>query len=344
MEAGQAIMDFFGINESGNFDIVHEIILGLGRAWEALSFPIRLVITVVQAVINAFQMVISKAMEIQAQLAPIWNGISSAIWPYVSQIIGFVRGLMSIFDQFKSGQMDLPTFIMTVLTQLWTAYNTILIRIGTAVLKFAGQLLNYGRRAARNLMNSIINTLRSLPGRVYSALVTVVGRISSAIQSWINTAKTKVSSLSSSITSPFSGVDGKISSALSGVVDAITSPFQSAWNTIEPIVNNIKGAMDTIGNALNFSAGYEYLPADVNAAGYDLGNQYIVESGNQTVDVNHNISLDLRNVPAHIDTDTLISALTDRRVLRSIADSGSFQEYDARAKKRLSGKRLRSGI
>jgi phage-related protein len=195
-QAGQAILEFFGVATGGQFDVVAALINVVGQAWNAMTYPLRVVIGAVQQVISAF-------------------------------------------NSFRTGQMDLPAFIMTVLQALVNVYLNTFGRIVQLIIQFGARMISSGVSAASRFVSNILNHIRQLPGRIYSALMTVVGRISSAIQSWISTAVSKVTTLISNITSPFSGVAGKISSALSGVVNAITQPFQNAWNAIKPIVDNI---------------------------------------------------------------------------------------------------------
>jgi hypothetical protein len=63
---------------------------------------------------------------------------------------------------------------------------------------------------------------------------------------------------------------------------------------------------------------------------------------NLTVDINHNIKLDLANVPTHIDTTTLINALQNREVIRAFVENQDFQSIDAKIKERLNFKVNRS--
>jgi hypothetical protein len=206
--------------------------------------------------------------------------------------------------------------------------------------KFAGQMLQRGVTMTVNFINGIINRLKSLPGRVYSALVAVVSRISSAIQNWISTAKSKVSSLISSITGPFQGVAGAISSALSGVANALTAPFRQAWSWIEPYYNKIKDALNIIPSFGGEAAyGGETLPiTSNNTASYTV----MEDNGPIVIEDNINLNLDLSNVPSHIDTNTLINALTDKNVLTALTGNRDFQNLDAKVKSRINLKTNRA--
>ena len=298
------VSEFFGVSNSGNFDIVRALIDGIGDAWNAITLPLRLV-------------------------------------------IGFVQQVINVFNLFRTGQMDLPTFIMTILTTLANAYNTIFTTIISLAVKFGSMLLQRGISAATRFVNGIINRIRQLPGRVYSALLSVVSRISSAIQAWISTASAKVQGVISAITSPFRGVAGAISGALSGVASAITAPFQAAWDRLKPLVDKIKDGMKLIGAAGGepLAAGGETAIASNGQAFNISTGQYIVTGDNTplVIEDNINLTLDLRNVPRHIDTDSLIVALSDKNVLNAIASNRDFQSIDANVKRKLNLKNARSG-
>ena len=294
-QAWNALLEFFGVATGGDFDVVAALINAIGAAWNAVSFPLRVVIAAVQQIIN-------------------------------------------VFDQFRTGQLDLPTFILNILTAMMNVYRTIFNRIITAVVQFGSRMVLNAISAATRFVNNIINRLRQLPGRAYSALMTVVSRIRSAIQSWISAAVGKVNELISRITSPFQGVAGKISSALGGVANALLAPFKQAWSWIEPYYNKIKDALNFVGNSLPF--GGEEGPMGGESLPVGASSSYSV--GGSTVDVNHNITLDLVNVPAQIDTNTLISMLRDPTVLRALTGNPDFQTLDARVKEKLNLKQIRS--
>lgn len=299
-----SIMNFFNINAGGNFDIVRALIDGIGAAWNAITYPIRVVIGAFQQVIN-------------------------------------------VFNQFRTGQMDLPTFIRSILQILANTYMQIFGRIIVFVVQFGSKMLRAGVNAALRFVNGIITRLKQLPGKAYSALLSVVNRIRSAIQAWISAATQKVSELINKITSPFRGVAGKISGALGGVANALLSPFKTAWEWIKPYYDKIKGALDFVGSGLPFGGepamGGETV-ADVNGNPFEIqSGDYIVNDNPEVrVVVDNNVVLDLVNVPAQIDTNTLISMLRDPIVLRALTSSPDFQSLDARVKEKLNLKQIRS--
>ena len=297
---------------------------------------------------NIYNTIMSNAA-VQAALQALGNAFNF--------VAGVVNRVIGAFNQFRAGQMDLPTFIMSILTTLVNAYTTIFTTIISFVISVGARLVATIRSAASRMVSGMISYLRQLPGRVYTALIGVVSRIVSAGASWLSNAKSQALSVVNGVYNTFTGLPGKISSALSGVVDAITSPFKSAYDTVVGIVDNIKSkveeGMDAIGNLGGAQAGEE-----ANGRASLLDNAYAGEisngrvslidnystTDNSPLEVDHNLNivLDLKNVPATMDTDTLIKSLTDRKVLSALTGNSDFQLFDGKAKERLNLKIGRS--
>ena len=291
-QAGQAIMDFFGISTSGDFDIVRALIDGIGNAWNMLKQALSPVITAIQAVIGAF-------------------------------------------NQFRSGQMDLPQFIWSVLTILGQMYVTIFTRIGSFVVSIGIRLVRAGVNAARNFVTGIITRLRQLPGRVFSALIAVVSRIISAGAQWVSTVKRKALDVVNGAYNTLAGLPGKITSALSGVVDAIAKPFKKGYEDAKKWIDSIKNLK--IPNPA--ARGGE--PLDITGS-----NSLSISSSDNgpiIIEDNINLTVDLKNIPAGMSADTLITALQDKNVLNALVSNRDFQSLDAQVKQKISLKKMRSG-
>ena len=302
-QAGQAVLDFFGISSEGNFDVVRVLIDAIGTAWNNLRTILQPVITLVMGVINAF-------------------------------------------NQFRTGQIDLPAFIWNVLTLLAQAYTTIFSRIIGFVARFASQMVQRGISAATRFVNGIITWLKSLPGRAYSALIAVVSRIVSAGQQWVNAAKNKASSIVSNVYNTLTGLPGKIASALSGVVSAFTKPFTDAYNKIKEKVDQIKEMASNIPIIGGMFGGDDYVPEGA-MAGVDLS-----RNSNITNTTEHNLTgeltliHDLRNLPAGVTADEVASLInetvTSEEFAKNLARNTSFQEYDLSVKQKLIAKTNRA--
>ena len=253
-----------------------------------------------------------------------------------------LRNIIDAFNQFRTGQMDLPTFIMTILTNMANAYTTIFMTIVTAVGNFARSLIQKGINAAMNFVNGIINRIKQLPGKVYSALISVVSRIVSAGAQWVSNAKQKALDVVNGAYNTLSGLPGKVASALGGVVDAIVKPFRDAYDQAKGWWDKITSLDLSFGGEAAYG-GETAMSSGGQAFNINTGEYVVSESGPLVIEDNVNISLDLQNVPATINTDQLISALSDRSVLSAIAGNRDFQTLDANVKKRISLRNARRG-
>ena len=232
-----AVLRFFGVTSSSNFDLVRTLIGALGVAWNALTLPIRTVINVIKL--------------------------------------------------------------------LWTTMKTVYNNIRTTV-------------------NNIKKLFSNLPGAIRGAISSIV----SILTSPFSTAYSRISGTVSSIKSAISGITNV---NISSITSKLTQPFTNAYNKIVGIVNSIKAKANSI-------------PVIGGAFGFDYEGMLEAQANGEThssMDINLNV--DLSNVPAHIDTNTLISVLTDPTVLAALTNNNNFQTLDARAKNRLLMKQARAG-
>lgn len=391
-QAGQAIMEFFGVSTGGEWDVTRSIIDAIGIVWQGLTAHIRLAIQIIQAVVGAFQWLYSSAVSLGGYLSDVLSpafSFLSALW---GTLVEAVQPIVTVFQQFQDGQVGLVDVITTVASSLWNVWtilssnlsNLILTLVGnlltwaiqgglnflTGLLTYLSQLpgrvaiflgqvlsriISYGARwvamarvKANLLLLGVVSYLRQLPGRALSALLGVVTAIVSAGAQWVSNARSKASQVVSNVVSTLSGLPGKISSAISGVVDAITKPFRDAYNTLTGIVDNIKSKAAEVGNiSLPFGGdlpmGGDLEPVSANSSVvYNANGNTIGSSESLTVDINQNVTLDLVNVPSHISTDSLISALSNRDVLRALVENRDFQSIDAQVKERINYKVNRS--
>ena len=324
--AGAALMDFLGIGNGGEFDIVRAIIDGLSVAWEGMTLPIRTLIGLVQLLMPYLQSLYDNVL---VPLGEFLVGVFTPVWQLLvnvfNAIMPYIMNLSNAFTQFANGQMSLPGLIMTVMTSIWNIYSTVFSMISQAVLSWGRQMLNRGLNAARGFVNAVVNFIRQLPGKIYSLLLQVVSRIVSAGQQWVSNAKSKAQEIVSGVSNVLSGTANAVASALSGVVDAIVKPFRDAYNQAKQWWDQI--------TSLGGAAGGDAYGGDLPEA---MGGDIEV-STNDTVTLEHNlnISLDLANVPSHISTEQLVGALTDRNVLRELTSNRDFQLLDSQAKERL---------
>ena len=128
------------------------------------------------------------------------------------------------------------------------------------------------------------------------------------------------------------GLPGQISSALSGVVEAFTAPFRRAYDSVKGWVDSIKEMASNIP-----VVGGAFAGGEIAAGGetFDLSSSVNVKNETVKVEVEEHVVLDLINVPAHIDTPTLIKMLQDKEVLRALTGNKDFQTLDAKVKEEI---------
>lgn len=368
-QAGQAVMNFFGINSSGNFDIVRALIDGIGFAWQAVTLPIHTVINAIQMLWGALDTIYNEGfLPFSEWISDTFAPVFELVGEIINAITPYVQTLTDAFSAFSTGQMDLPNLVLTVMTSLWNIYTTIIGLVLSAVWNWGSQMITAAVNAASNFVNNIVTRISQLPGRVATYLANVLSRIISAGAQWVSSAVSAAANLVSSVVSRLSALPGQISSALAGVVNAITQPFRTAYNTVCGIVDNIKQKVNEALSAAGELVGIGAAGGEMAAGGEGWNNvtpsndaakwqPYIdmmmakypdfnlAQGGSEsklTVDVNHKLDFNFGDVPAHIDTETLSKAITDKGVLKALTSNSTFQDMDTKIKQMLVAKNNRA--
>ena len=251
-----------------------------------------------------------------AALTVAWNWLVPAISNAVNTVLRF-------FGVTSSSKFDAVRAFIDALGVAWQVL-TVPIRTVINVIKTLWTTMKTVYNNIRTTVNNIKKLFSNLPGAIRGAISSIV----SILTSPFHTAYSRISGTVSSIKSAISGITNV---NISSITSKLTAPFTNAYNRIVGIVNSIKAKANSIpfiGGAFGFD--YEgMLEAQANGETHN------------TMDINLNV--DLSNVPAHIDTNTLISVLTDPTVLAALANNNNFQTLDARAKNRLLMKQARAG-
>ena len=114
-----------------------------------------------------------------------------------------------------------------------------------SIVMFGQQLYSFISGALSGLVNAIAAVGAWLVGRISASFSSIWSIISAAMNLW-NQATAKARAIATAIGNAFSGVRGTIQGAFNGVTHAITAPFMSAYNTLKPIIDNIKAAWDML--------------------------------------------------------------------------------------------------
>ena len=150
-----------------------------------------------------------------------------------------------------------------------------------SIVTFGQQLYSFISGALQGLVNAITAVGAWLVGRVRASFSAIWGIISAAMNLW-NQATAKARSIANMIGNAFNGIKGLVQGAFNGVTHAITAPFESAYNTLKPIIDNIKAAWDMlmgIGGSAGITTG---------SAGISMGSVNGIGSANTNLISNIN--------------------------------------------------------
>ena len=375
--AWQAVLDFFGVSSSSNFDIVATLIHGIGAAWDMIREPVMAFCDQVMIVLSVIASVIDGNMSMSDAVIAIWNGLVQnipiilmglgqllgTIWAGIASLmLSVVRGAISgIVGWFAS----LPGRILAYLSATRNYIFT--------------QMLNWvqvTRQRAMEIITGILTFFRTLPGKVLAILANVGRHILSQGMQWIVNAKTRATGVVNGVINLLLNLPGKVYSALHAAaksildagkewVDAAKQKAQAvvdgAYNTLSGLPGKISSALGGVASAITkpFQDAYDtakgiwdsiaQLASSVPgvrtaSGGFDLdanGNP-IIETGAGRHDV-LDVNISLKDVPDGVDETFLVEVITSRSVIDALVNNQYYQSANSTANLRYQGKVLRSG-
>lgn len=232
----------------------------------------------------------------------------------VDNLIASVKGLISAF---MVAIQPIISFVQQGIAYLMTfvpAVQQIFGAIFNVIMSILGAIFAQGISNVTMIVNGIRQVLSFLAPIVRTIFGNVQKNIMTAINLW-NIATTKARQIADGITSAFNNVRSQIQGALSGVSNAITAPFSSAYNTLKPIIDNIKKAWDML-NSLGGSAGI--IPG---SAGVVMGSAGIVNDGVNLGSANSNL-INSSNVggTTNISLNGIIEESAGDFIVRKLSD------------------------
>lgn len=199
-------------------------------------------------------------LNIVSKLSAISQGILSAATTAYGIVVGVLTGEISLAEAATmawNAVMAMNPIILVVIALIalaaaliWAYQNVDWFRAmvdnaWASIVMFGQQLYSFISGALQGLVNAITAVGAWLVGRVQASFSAIWSIISAAMNLW-NQATAKARAIATAIGNAFSGVRGTIQSAFNGVTNAITAPFMSAYNTLKPIIDNIKAAWDML--------------------------------------------------------------------------------------------------
>ena len=217
-----------------------------------------------------------KELEITTKLSAAADWLLSG----AQTVLNFVMGLNPIY-------LVVIALIALAAALIWAYYNVDWFRAmvdnaWASIQTFGQQIYSLISGALNGLKNAIVAVGSFIVGRVRAAFSAIWGVISAAMNMW-NQATAKAREIANAISQAFHGIKGRVQGAFSGVSNAITAPFMSAYNTLKPIIDNIKKAynmLTSIGGSSGISLG---------SAGISMGSVNGVGSANSSIMTNTNI-------------------------------------------------------
>ena len=227
-------------------------------------------------------------LNIVSKLSAISQGILSAATTAYGIVVGVLTGEISLAEAATmawNAVMAMNPIILVVIALIalaaaliWAYQNVGWFRdmvnnAWASIVMFGQQLYSFTSGALQGLVNAITAVGAWLVGRVQASFAAIWSIISAAMNLW-NQATAKARAIATAIGNAFNGVRGTIQGAFNGVTNAITAPFQSAYNTLKPIIDNIKAAWDML-TSIGGSAGIT-----TGSAGISMGSVSGIGSAN----------------------------------------------------------------
>lgn len=173
-----AVLGFFGVNLGGNFDIVLALINGIGWAWNAITAPIRSVISVIWQLISVFQSLINGQINLQQAIILIWGAITAYWRTILTQLATILTSTFTkMVNNAKQKAQAIVTGVITYLKQLPSKALSALKGVVNSITTAGGQWVSNAKAQAQKTVNGAYNSFKQLPGKVSSALSGLVNKI-----------------------------------------------------------------------------------------------------------------------------------------------------------------------
>ena len=201
-----------------------------------------------------------KNLNVVTKLSAVYEALASAATAAYGTVVGVVTGEITLAEAATmawNAVLAMNPIILVVLALIalaaaliWAYQNVDWFRemvdnAWASIVTFGQQLYSFISGALQGLVNAITAAGAWLVGRISASFASIWSIISAAMNLW-NQATAKAREIANAIGNAFQGVKGRVQSAFNGVTNAITAPFMNAYNTLKPIIDNIKAAWDML--------------------------------------------------------------------------------------------------
>ena len=201
-----------------------------------------------------------KDLSIVSKLSAIGQGILSAATTAYGIVVGVLTGEITLAEAATmawNAVMAMNPIILVVIALIalaaaliWAYQNVDWFRemvdnAWASIQVWGQQIYSFISGALTGLKNAIMVAWNFIVNIITNAFNNIRNIIFTGIIYW-NLATAKAQEISNGIRNAFNGIKGQVQSAFNGVSHAITAPFESAYNTLKPIIDNIKAAWDML--------------------------------------------------------------------------------------------------
>lgn len=201
-----------------------------------------------------------KELSIVSKLSAIGQGILSAATTAYGIVVGVLTGEITLAEAATmawNAVMAMNPIILVVIALIalaaaliWAYQNVDWFRAMVdnawqSIQQWGQQIYSFISGALTGLKNAIMVAWNFIVNIITNAFNNIRNIIFTGINYW-NLATAKAQEIANGIRDAFNGIKGQVQSAFNGVSHAITAPFESAYNTLKPIIDNIKGAWDML--------------------------------------------------------------------------------------------------
>ena len=151
-----AVLRFFGVTSSSNFDFVRTLINALGVAWQALTLPIRTVINVIRLLWTTMKTVYNNIRTTVNNIKRLFTNLPGAIRGAISSLIGILTA------PFRTAYSNISRTVGSIKTTIHTITG---VNIGGLTSKLTKPVSDAYTKIAKTVGN-IIQKIKSIPSNI----------------------------------------------------------------------------------------------------------------------------------------------------------------------------------
>ena len=246
-----------------------------------------------------------KELSIVSKLSAIGQAVLSAATTAYGIVVGVLTGEITLAEAATmawNAVMAMNPIILVVIALIalaaaliWAYQNVDWFRemvdnAWASIQVWGQQIYSFIAGALTGLKNAIMAAWNFIVNSITNAFNNIRNIIFTGINYW-NLATAKAQEIANGIRNAFNGIKGQVQSAFNGVSNAITAPFMSAYNTLKPIIDNIKAAWDML-MGIGGSAGITTGSAGISmgsVSGIGSANNNLMSSINNSIGGSPNI-------------------------------------------------------